>query len=79
MATYVEVASEMRELQNAAWLLTGYNLGYCVALPVVRSPFSLPFALCPCLLSFTLFPIFFWVDKEGKGEKECRFGRVNYG
>ncbi|PYH96860.1 MFS transporter [Aspergillus ellipticus CBS 707.79] len=34
IATYDIIASEFHELSKASWLVTGYNLGYCVALPV---------------------------------------------
>ena len=37
IATYEEIASDVNGLSKAPWLLTGYNLGYCVALPVVRA------------------------------------------
>ena len=35
-ATYETIASEYKRLSDAPFLLTAYNLGYCVALPVVR-------------------------------------------
>ncbi|RDH24246.1 MFS general substrate transporter [Aspergillus niger ATCC 13496] len=34
IATYDIIASEFHELSKASWLVTGYNLGYCIALPV---------------------------------------------
>ncbi len=36
LATYSSIASDLRDLDNGAWLLTGYQLGYSVALPAVR-------------------------------------------
>ncbi|PYI20578.1 MFS transporter [Aspergillus violaceofuscus CBS 115571] len=34
IATYDVVASEFHELAKGPWLVTGYNLGYCIALPI---------------------------------------------
>ena len=36
LATYSSIASDLGKLEDGAWLLTGYQLGYSVALPVVR-------------------------------------------
>ena len=36
IATYDIIASEFHELSKGSWLVTGYNLGYCISLPVVR-------------------------------------------
>ncbi|OJJ79033.1 uncharacterized protein ASPGLDRAFT_1076543 [Aspergillus glaucus CBS 516.65] len=33
-AIYGEIASQFQHLQDGSWLLAGYNLGYCAALPV---------------------------------------------
>lgn len=35
MATYQTIASQYQQLSDAPFLLTAYNLGYCIALPVV--------------------------------------------
>lgn len=42
MATYGAIASEFQNLSEGSWLLTGYNLGYCIALPVVGQTSELP-------------------------------------
>lgn len=34
-AIYSEIASRFQHLQDGPWLLAGYNMGYCAALPVV--------------------------------------------
>ncbi|RAH87162.1 MFS transporter [Aspergillus japonicus CBS 114.51] len=34
IATYHVIASEFHELAKGPWLVTGYNLGYCIALPI---------------------------------------------
>ncbi|RAH48131.1 MFS transporter [Aspergillus brunneoviolaceus CBS 621.78] len=34
IATYDVIASEFHELAKGPWLVTGYNLGYCIALPI---------------------------------------------
>lgn len=39
-AIYGEIASRFQHLQDGPWLLAGYNLGYCAALPVVSHLFS---------------------------------------
>lgn len=36
MVTYETIAAQFDAVSDNAWILTGYNLGYCVALPVVR-------------------------------------------
>lgn len=41
MATYGPIASEFENLSDGSWLLTGYNLGYCIALPLVCHTFLL--------------------------------------
>lgn len=35
MVTYEMIASHFGDVSDSAWVLSGYNLGYCVALPVV--------------------------------------------
>ncbi|KAI9791588.1 MAG: hypothetical protein M1816_003674 [Peltula sp. TS41687] len=40
IATYDTIASHYQQVSDAPWLLTAYNLGYLVALPVVSGPFS---------------------------------------
>ena len=37
MVTYELIASRFNDVSASAWVLTGYNLGYCIALPVVRT------------------------------------------
>lgn len=36
LSIYGSIASELHQLSRGPWLMTGYTLGYCVALPVVR-------------------------------------------
>ena len=42
IATYGAIASEFQNLSDGPWLLTSYNLGYCIALPMVGHTFGLP-------------------------------------
>lgn len=35
LVTYQTIASHFKQLGDSPWVLAGYNLGYCVALPVV--------------------------------------------
>lgn len=39
MATYGAISSQFHSLTEGAWLVTSYNLGYCVSLPVVSLRF----------------------------------------
>lgn len=54
LTTYETIASQFQDLSNGPWLLTGYTLGYCVALPVVS---SLTFSTCSMGM--------WWVDAPG--------------
>lgn len=51
LVTYQAIASHFKQLGDSPWVLAGYNLGYCVALPVVINPQEkredvLPIRLC---------------------------------
>lgn len=37
MVTYETIASHFDAVSYDAWILTGYNLGYCMALPAVKT------------------------------------------
>lgn len=37
-AAYGSISSEFHALEMGSWLLTGYNFGYCVTLPIVSRP-----------------------------------------
>ncbi|RKF76656.1 hypothetical protein GcC1_070008 [Golovinomyces cichoracearum] len=68
-ATYVDIASSMKSLQNASLLLTAYNLGYSIALPLYgklsdgcgrKSPLLTAYLIfaAGCLLSGS--SLYFW-------------------
>ncbi|RKF78921.1 Vacuolar membrane amino acid uptake transporter fnx2 [Golovinomyces cichoracearum] len=68
-ATYVDIASSMKALQNASLLLTAYNLGYSIALPLYgklsddcgrKSPLLTAYLIfaAGCLLSGS--SLYFW-------------------
>ncbi|PWY69497.1 MFS transporter [Aspergillus heteromorphus CBS 117.55] len=55
IATYDIIASEFHELSKASWLVTGYNLGYCVALPVYSTLADICGRKTSMLMGYLLF------------------------
>lgn len=38
ISIYSAIASQFHRLSEGSWLLLAYNFGYCISLPVVRTP-----------------------------------------
>ncbi|KAJ5095777.1 hypothetical protein NUU61_005133 [Penicillium alfredii] len=57
MVTYEVIASQFDDVSDSAWVLTGYNLGYCIALPVYGKMSDSYGRKIPLAVSYCLFSI----------------------
>ncbi|ODA81067.1 hypothetical protein RJ55_04029 [Drechmeria coniospora] len=57
MVTYETIASQFDAVSDKAWILTGYNLGYCIALPVYGKTSDTYGHKAPLAASYALFSI----------------------
>ncbi|KAL2003285.1 hypothetical protein VTN02DRAFT_4406 [Thermoascus thermophilus] len=55
MATYGAISSQFHSLTEGAWLVTSYNLGYCVSLPVYGTLSDIYGRRKPILSAYCLF------------------------
>ncbi|KAF3893630.1 Vacuolar membrane amino acid uptake transporter [Trichophyton interdigitale] len=55
LVTYQAIASHFKQLGDSPWVLAGYNLGYCVALPVYGKLSDTYGRQIPLVVSYCLF------------------------
>ncbi|DAA74128.1 TPA_exp: putative MFS multidrug transporter [Trichophyton benhamiae CBS 112371] len=55
LVTYQTIASHFKQLGDSPWVLAGYNLGYCVALPVYGKLSDTYGRQIPLVVSYCLF------------------------
>lgn len=76
-ATYETIASEYKRLSDAPFLLTAYNLGYCVALPVyANASDSTGGRKNPLLFAYVLFTVGCIISGLGVSIIQVIVGRV---
>lgn len=57
LATYGEISSEFKSLENASWLLTGYMLSMCASQPLYGKLSNIYGRKALLLVAYTLFAI----------------------
>ncbi|GKZ76342.1 hypothetical protein AnigIFM60653_007275 [Aspergillus niger] len=85
IATYDIIASEFHELSKASWLVTGYNLGYCIALPVYGTLADILGRQRSMLLGYLVFALGClirwvgrnWSDQSGGAQRGCIIAQLH--
>ncbi|KAF9888353.1 hypothetical protein FE257_008786 [Aspergillus nanangensis] len=75
-ATYATIASDFQELSMAPLLITAYNLGYCIALPIYGTLADLFGRKSSLLLGYTLFGLGCMICTMGTSMTHLITGRV---
>ncbi|PYI10636.1 MFS transporter [Aspergillus sclerotiicarbonarius CBS 121057] len=76
IATYDVIASEFHELSKGSWLVTGYNLGYCISLPVYGTLADTCGRKTSMLLGYLLFALGCLICSTSDSMPQLIAGRV---
>ncbi|KAI2890084.1 hypothetical protein CBS63078_1463 [Aspergillus niger] len=76
IATYDIIASEFHELSKASWLVTGYNLGYCIALPVYGTLADILGRQRSMLLGYLVFALGCLISSLSNSMNQLIAGRI---
>ncbi|PWY77266.1 MFS transporter [Aspergillus sclerotioniger CBS 115572] len=76
IATYDIIASEFHELSKGSWLVTGYNLGYCISLPVYGTLADTCGRKTSMLLGYLLFALGCLICSTSDSMTQLIAGRV---